>query len=43
MLQKICNYSEALKQLGTLVHVLPDDKTVWVQRGLVYADLGNHE
>ena len=20
----------------------PDDKTIWIQRGLVYQDLGNH-
>ena len=43
MLQKICNYSESLKQLGILVTALPDDIRVWIQRGLVYADLGKHE
>lgn len=43
MLQKICNYSEALKQLGILVEVLPDDKTIWIQRGLVYQELHEHQ
>jgi len=43
MLEKIYNYNEALRQLTIMVELLPDDKTVWIQRGLVYQDLGNHE
>ena len=26
-----------------MVKKIPNDKTVWIQRGLVYADLGNHD
>ena len=43
MLEKIYNFHEALKQLTIMVNLLPDDKTVWIQRGLVYLDLGNYE
>ena len=25
-----------------MIKKIPSDKTVWIQRGLVYADLGNH-
>lgn len=43
MLEKIYNFHEALKQLSIMVDLLPDDKTVWIQRGLVYQEMGNHE
>jgi len=36
MLEKIYNFHEALKQLTIMVELLPSDKTVWIQRGLVY-------
>ena len=42
MLEKIYNFHEALKQLSIMVNLLPDDKTVWIQRGLVYQEMGNH-
>lgn len=37
------NFHEALKQLTIMVNLLPNDKTIWIQRGLVYQDLGNHD
>ena len=43
MLEKIYNFHEALKQLSIMVDLLHDDKTVWIQRGLVYQEMGNHE
>ena len=43
MLEKIYNYNEALRQLDIMVEILRDDKTVWIQRGLVYQDLGKHD
>ena len=43
MLEKIFNFHEAVKQLTTMVEKLSDDKTVWIQRGLVYLNLGNFE
>ena len=43
MLQKVYNFHEALKQLTLMVNLLPTDKTIWIQRGLVYQDLGNHD
>ena len=36
MLQKVYNFHESLKQLTIMIHKLPLDKTVWIQRGLVY-------
>jgi tetratricopeptide (TPR) repeat protein len=35
-LQKIYNFQESLKQLTMMIEVKPDDKIIWIQRGLVY-------
>ena len=43
MQQKIYNFTDALKQLAKVIEMRENDKTVWIQRGLVFQDMGNHE
>ena len=43
MMQKIYSFTDALKQLAKVIEMRGEDKTVWIQRGLVYQDMGNHD
>lgn len=43
MQQKVYLFHEALKQLSIMVERMPNDKSVRIQRGLVYTDMGNHD
>jgi len=42
MFRRTSNYSEALKQFSKVMEQLPNDKTVYIERGLVYQDMQNH-
>ena len=43
MFRRKNRFHEALKQFSKVESLLPGDKTVYIQRGLVYQDMGNHE
>jgi tetratricopeptide (TPR) repeat protein len=42
MYRKTGEYSEALKLFTRVIVKLPDDKSVYLERGLVYQEMGNH-
>lgn len=42
MHHKIQSYQKALQCFSIVLEKLPDDKTVYIARGLVYQDMGNH-
>ena len=43
MFRRICEYTAALELFSRVLGLLPDDETVYIQRGLVYQDMGNNE
>ena len=42
MFHKTKRYHEALKRFTEVEGLLPGDTSVYIQRGLVYQDMGNH-
>lgn len=42
MFRRTGNFNEAIRQFTRVMEKLPDDKTVYIERGLVYQDMGNH-
>lgn len=42
MFRKTEKYQEALNQFTKVMEQLPEDKTVYIERGLVYQNMGNH-
>ena len=42
MFHKTKRYHEALKRFTEVEVLLPGDTSVYIQRGLVYQDMGNH-
>jgi tetratricopeptide (TPR) repeat protein len=42
MYRRIAQYHEALRYFSEVQETLQDDKTVYIQRGLVYQDMGNN-
>lgn len=42
MFRRINNFSEALRQFTRVQQKMSNDKTVYIQRGMVYQDMGNH-
>lgn len=42
MFRRTGNFNEALNQFSKVMKQLPEDKTVYIERGLVYQDMGNH-
>lgn len=42
MYRRIHNFSDALKMFSKVESRLPKDKTVYIQRGLVFQDMKNH-
>ena len=43
MYRRLERYHEALQQFTKVAEHLPHDKTIYIQRGLVYQDMGNHQ
>ena len=43
MYRRTERFHEALQQFSRVQELLPNDKTIYIQRGLVYQDMGNHE
>lgn len=43
MYHKTNQFQEALKCFSKVLLKIPDDKTVYISRGLVYQDMGNHQ
>ena len=43
MFRRTNRFHDALKQFSKVEELLPGDKTAYIQRGLVYQDMGNHE
>ena len=43
MYRRTEKFHEALQQFTKVQELLPNDKTIYIQRGLVYQDMGNHE
>ena len=43
MYRRISEYTAALELFSRVLELLPDDETVYIQRGLVYQDMGNNE
>lgn len=42
MFRRTMNFNEALRQFTRVMDKLPNDKSVYIQRGLVYQEMGNH-
>ena len=42
MFRRIHKFTEALNQFSRVQKRLPNDKTVYFERGLVFQDMGNH-
>lgn len=42
MFHRTNKFHQALKCFSAVLNKLPDDKTVYISRGLVYQDMGNH-
>ncbi len=42
MFRKTGNFSEALSQFTKVMEQLDEDKTVYIEGGLVFKDMGNH-
>ena len=43
MYHRINDYKDALKCFSKVLAKIADDKTVYIARGLVYQDMGNHQ
>ena len=43
MYRRTEKFHEALQQFTKVQELLPNDKTIYIQRGLVYSDMGNHQ
>lgn len=43
MYHRTNKFHQALKCFSNVLQRLPDDKTVYIARGLVYQDMGNHQ
>jgi len=43
MFHRTNKFHQALKCFSAVLTKLPDDKTVYISRGLVYQDMGNHQ
>ena len=43
MYRRISEYTAALELFSRVLELLPGDETVYIQRGLVYQDMGNNE
>ena len=43
MYRRISECTAALELFSRVLELLPEDETVYIQRGLVYQDMGNHE
>ena len=43
MFRRIHKFTEALNQFSRVQKRLPNDKTVYFERGLVFQDMGNHQ
>ena len=43
MYRRTEKFHEALQQFTKVQELLPNDKTIYIQRGLVYQDMGNHQ
>jgi len=43
MFRKTAKFQEALNQFTKVMEQLPEDKTVYIERGLVYQCMGNHQ
>lgn len=43
MFRRTERFHEALQQFTKVAEHLPHDKTIYIQRGLVYQDMGNHQ
>lgn len=43
MFRRIADFTNALRLFTRVMQKLPDDKTVFIERGLVYQDMGNHK
>ena len=43
MFRRIQKYPEALRQFSKVQKKLPQDKSIYYERGIVYALMGNHE
>ena len=42
MYRRTEQFHDALQQFSKVQELLPNDKTIYIQRGLVYQDMGNH-
>jgi hypothetical protein len=42
MYRKIGNFNNAIMQFTRVMQVLKEDKTIFIERGLVYQQMGNH-
>ena len=42
MFRRTGKFQEALNQFSRVMEQLPEDKTVYIERGLVYQDMENH-
>ena len=43
MYRRTEKFHDALQQFTKVQELLPNDKTIYIQRGLVYQDMGNHQ
>jgi tetratricopeptide (TPR) repeat protein len=43
MYHRTNQFHKALKCFSNVLEKLPEDKTVYIARGLVYQDMGNHQ
>ena len=43
MFRRTGKFQEALNQFTRVMEQLPEDKTVYIERGLVYQDMSNHK
>lgn len=43
MYHKTMQYQDALKCFTKVLQKIPNDKTVYISRGLVYQEMGNHQ
>lgn len=43
MYRRTHNFSDALRMFSKVESKLPNDKTVYIQRGLVFQDMKNHQ
>ena len=43
MFRKVRRFEDALRQFTKVQHKLPNDKTIYYERGVVYQEMENHE